>query len=163
MKIYSYPYKKRTENSDKKIITSVREYIGKSEEQITVVRADFGKPVLSGTENIYVSVTHAENLLLVAVSERGIGIDAEYQGRCVRNFTALAKRYFTKEELDFLGDNFTKDDFLHMWVKKEAQSKLTGRGIPDFKENNIFSEKFKISKVTDFTDFIIYIAEYKEN
>lgn len=163
MKIYRYPYDKKKNNSDNEIIASVREYIGDENAQISVVRDEYGKPRILGIDNLYVSVTHAENLLLVAVSEREIGIDTEQVDRKVRNFQSLAKRYFTKEETDFLGDNFTKDDFLHMWVKKEALSKLTGRGIPDFRENSIFSEKFKISEIRDFTNFIIYIAEYKEN
>lgn len=163
MKIYSFQYEGKSKNSDKEIIAAVREYICDKNADIRVVRDENGKPALMGTENLYVSVTHAENLLLVAVSDREIGIDAEQVNRKVRNFHSLAKRYFTKEELDFLGGNFTIDDFLHVWVKKEAQSKLTGKGIPDFKEYSIFSERFKISENTDYTNFIVYIAEYKGN
>ncbi len=166
MKIYSFEKKSDTV-TEEKIKETVNIFLSEKNAEFTgkvsVFRDDYGKPKLAGIENLYVSVTHAENLLLVAVSDREIGIDAEQVNRKVRNFHSLANRYFTKEELDFLGDNYTIDDFLRMWVKKEALSKLTGRGIPDFKEYSIFSEKFKISENTDYTNFIIYIAEYKEN
>lgn len=166
MKIYSFDKKSDTV-TDEKIKEAVSLYLSENNiepaENVSIFHDSYGKPTLSGIKNLYVSVTHAENLLLVAVSEREIGIDAEQVDRKVRNFVSLAKRYFTKEELDFLGDSFTKADFLRMWVKKEALSKLTGKGIPDFKEHSIFSEKFEISEIRDFTNFIVYIAEYKEN
>ena len=162
MKIYSFHYEKRKENSDKEIIFAVRAYLCNEKLQISVMRDEYGKPHIIGDENVFVSVTHAENLLLVAVSEKEIGIDAERCDRHVRNFRSLSERYFTREETDFLGDDFTKEDFLDMWVKKEALSKLLGGGVPCMKSMSVFDGRISFSKHSEYDGFIVYSVTFNK-
>lgn len=161
MKIYSYPYKKSSENSDREIIISVRTYLECKNTDVTVTRDEYGKPHIAKPQGIFVSVTHAENLLLVAVAEHEIGIDAEREGRRVRNPSALARRYFCEDEIDFLGENPTETTFTDMWVKKEALSKLLGKGVPAMREMSVFSERVILKRQTVYSGYVVYTAEWK--
>lgn len=161
MKIYSYPYKKSSGNSDKEIITSVRAYLECENADVTVTRDEYGKPHITEPQGIFVSVTHAESLLLVAVAEYEIGIDAESGGRTVRNPSALARRYFCEDEIAFLGEKPTTSAFVDMWVKKEALSKLLGKGVPAMREMSVFSEKITLKRHTVYSGYVVYTAEWR--
>lgn len=131
--------------------------------RLTVVRDPFGKPHIrtlsevpgrregkeaAEAEKIYVSVTHTDGLALVAVSLFSIGIDAEREEKTVRYPEALARRYFTEEDLRALeNESFANGAFLTMWVKKEALSKLIGRGIPCMKEKSVFDPELVFEKL----------------
>lgn len=163
MKIYSFEHCLCNKNSDKEILAAVSEYLGcKFDNGVEVWRDEYGKPHVVGVENVYVSVTHSENLLLVAVSEKEVGIDAEKVARRVKNPMALAKRYFCDDEIEFLGDNPTQEAFCDMWVKKEAVSKLLGKGVACMKDESIFSDRIKITAIMDYDGFIVYCAAYCE-
>ncbi len=160
MKIYSYPYKKSSENSDREIIISVRTYLECKNTDVTVTRDEYGKPYITEPQGIYVSVTHAEKLMLVAVAPYNIGIDAECEGRMVKNPARLARRYFCEDEIEYLGENPTQESFTDMWVKKEALSKLIGKGVPSMKEKSVFGEDLTITKHTEYPGFVVYSAKY---
>ncbi len=161
MKIYSFEHCRNRENSDIEILAAVSEYLGcELGVGVEVWRDEYGKPRVVGLENVYVSVTHSENLLLVAVSENEVGIDAEKAARRVKNPAALAKRYFCADEIEFLGDNPSQEDFCDMWVKKEAVSKLIGKGVGCMKYESVFSNRFKITKIQDYDGFIVYCAAF---
>ena len=160
-KIYSYPHKRDGGNSDAEIIVSVREYLSRSS-GFSVNRDKNGKPHIVGIDGIYVSVAHDKELCLVVVSQREIGIDLERSERRVKNPTALARRYFCEDEIAFLGDSPSDEAFTDMWVRKEALSKLIGRGVPCMKEKSVFSEDVRMVKIDYYDGYIAYIAEYNE-
>jgi len=155
-KIYSYPHDKTHKNSDNEIITSVKEYICNAKAAISVKRDQFGKPYIVGIDGIYVSVAHDRDLCLVAVAQRNIGIDLERKDRKVKNPVSLAKRYFHRDEIDLLGDAPTQESFTEMWVKKEALSKLIGRGVPCMKDKSILSDDLIFIKIEDYDGYIVY-------
>ncbi|MBR3994628.1 MAG: 4'-phosphopantetheinyl transferase superfamily protein [Clostridia bacterium] len=174
IKIYSYK-KTDTQNSDKEILKSVSEYLKKTQETKfpttipnsefripnCILRDSFGKPEIVGVDGIYVSVTHDKDLCLVAVAPFPVGIDMERVERCVKNPLALAKRYFCEDEVAFLGENPTNAEFTDMWVKKEALSKLIGRGVPAMREKSVFSEDVVFEKTDGFDGYIVYCVQYK--
>lgn len=160
--IYSYPHDKTEKNSDKEIITSVREYINDGEANISVQRDQYGKPHIVGIDGIYVSVAHDKDLCLVAVARENIGMDLERSDRRVRNPASLAKRYFCDDEIAFLGDEPSLSDFIDMWVKKEALSKLIGKGIPCMKEKSVFSEDIIFTKVYNYDRYIVYYVTNRD-
>ena len=160
-KIYSYPHKRDGGNSDAEIIASVREYLS-CNSGFSVIRDKNGKPYIVGVDGIYVSVAHDKELCLVVVSQKEIGIDLERAERRVKNPLALARRYFCEDEVAFLGDLPTDAAFADMWVRKEALSKLIGRGVPCMKEKSVFSNDIRMEKIEDFDGYIVYIAEYSE-
>ncbi len=160
MKIYSYPHSKNSKNSDNEILTSVKEYISDADANIFVERDVFGKPHIVGIDGIYVSVAHDKSLCLVAVAQSDIGIDLERADRKVKNPTALAKRYFCEDEIVFLGRNPTDAEFTDMWVKKEALSKLVGKGVPCMRDKSVFSEDIIFTKVCNYDGYIAYYVQY---
>ena len=170
MKIYSCECKKHSEKStDDFIISSLGLYLKEKgepcgERKIGVYRDQYGKPHIEGADGIYISVTHAESLLLVAVAPYEIGIDAESgQRRAVKNPGRIAKRYFCEDEIAFLGDEPDREEFLCMWVKKEALSKLIGRGVPCMREMSVFSDKVTFEKISEYDGYIVYSVRYSEN
>lgn len=174
IEIYSYK-KTDTKNSDKEILLSVREYLKKMQETKfpttnpnsefripnCVLRDSCGKPHIVGMDGIHVSVAHDKDLCLVAVSDCNIGIDLERNDRCVKNPLSLAKRYFCEDEVAFLCENPTAEEFTDMWVKKEALSKLIGRGVPCMREKSVFSDDLKFEKISDYDGYIAYCVYYK--
>ena len=105
---------------------------------ITLKRTDSGKPYIdpNGAE---ISVTHTNTLLLVAVSDACLGIDAERLDRTLRNSDSIVNKYFSVGEKN-LYNNADPDDkkqvFLDIWVKKEAMVKFTGKGLSDPKNTD---------------------------
>ncbi len=169
MKIYSFQCtgNHRECDTNEKIISSVRRYLEEKntpagDTDIGVRRDEHGKPYIAGLDGIFVSVTHAENLMLVAVAPYDIGIDAEGEGRRVKNPASLARRYFCEDEIAFLGENPTLESFTDMWVKKEALSKLIGRGVPCMKEKSVFSEDLAFKRHTEYPGFVVYSVKYGE-
>lgn len=169
MKIYSFEYEKHSENAtDDIIISAVKLYLedkgrDSDELRISVIRDEYGKPHITGTDEIFVSVTHAEALLLVAVAPYEIGIDAEKRGRRVKHPASLSKRYFCEDEIEFLGENPGVDDFVDMWVKKEALSKLIGRGVPCMREMSVFSDKVVFESISHYDGYVVYSVKYSDD
>ena len=138
VKIYNYPYsdthsRNDTDNFIKQSVEDFCEHNGHtSVAPIFVKRTSLGKPYVEGRRGVYVSVSHAERLLLVAVADCEVGIDCESLTRRVRDVNALASRFFTPAEKSLL-DNTPKEQreekFIAMWVLKEALVKLSGEGL----------------------------------
>lgn len=162
VRIYSYPHENTEKNSDTEIIASVKEYIADAAANISVQRDQYGKPHVIGVDGVYVSVAHDKDICLVAVAQKNIGIDIERADRIVKNPLALAKRYFCDDEIAFLKEYPTSASFTDMWVKKEALSKLIGRGIPSMDEKSIFSEDIKFEKIAICDKYIAYYTYYKD-
>ena len=72
---------------------------------------------------IYFSISHSENLIVVAFDEEPVGIDVEFVKS--RNFKKLAKRYNIKIE--------TPTDFYKWWTAYEAKYKnASGKIVKTF-------------------------------
>ena len=160
-KIYKYK-KNNAGNSDREIIASVKQYLENQNAKFTVKRDEYGKPYISGIDGIHISVTHDKEICLVAVSDSQIGIDTERADRHVKNPRSLAARYFCSDEIAFLGENPTDEEFADMWVKKEALSKLIGKGIPCMKEKSIFSDDIVFQKLCICDEYITYCVRFKQ-
>ena len=81
------------------------------------------------------SISHTKNHVFCALSRKNIGLDAEEKGRTVS--PAMLEKFTSQEEKSRLGDA-PQDAFLRLWVLKEAQSKLTGRGMGNWLRNTDF-------------------------
>ena len=69
------------------------------------------------------------------MSRNNIGLDAEDKGRKVS--PAMREKYTSDAEKGRLGSD-PQDAFLRLWVLKEAQSKLTGRGMGNWLKDTDF-------------------------
>lgn len=94
-----------------------------------------GKPTLKGI-NKYISITRVDKYMICAVSDTQIGIDGEKIADLVdakNDFSAMAERFFTDEESDYVRDGEDQGvRFAKIWVRKEAYCKFTGKGLADF-------------------------------
>jgi 4'-phosphopantetheinyl transferase len=113
-----------------------------SPDQILFERNEHGKPRVVADENsifnVNFNVTHSNGAVGVAVSlgmDVDVGIDVEAKDRSTRRIDELrlAKRYFSKAEMDMLERIPPGEDrrlfFVQLWTLKEAYVKALGRGI----------------------------------
>ncbi|MGW6704447.1 4'-phosphopantetheinyl transferase family protein [Streptomyces sp. NPDC054956] len=91
-----------------------------------------GRPYLRGCDQIDVSLSHTDELLVVALTSRGlIGVDAEPAARLLYR-PGMARRVCTPQEardiaaLDEADRNAT---LVRLWTLKEAYSKAIGQGM----------------------------------
>ncbi len=95
-------------------------------EQIEVFKDEHGKP-RTDKPNVFVSVTHTADVVICAISETEIGIDAEAIRKNLRA-GRIAERFFTNAEKERVQRDGDKA-FYEIWCRKEAYSKLDGRGL----------------------------------
>lgn len=116
------------------LLNAVREHFNNPDIEIEYSRK--GKPELKGV-NRYISVTTVEDKMIAVLSEGRIGIDGEhisrFTGETRTDFPAIAERFFTDEEADYVRDGEdTGVRFAKIWIRKEAYAKYTGKGLTDF-------------------------------
>lgn len=99
-----------------------------------VGREEGGKPVLEGTQEIFFNISHTRGLVVCGISEKVIGVDAEY----IRPFDRrLMRRVCTEDEIAYIYQNGTNmqnpeqqgERFFRLWTLKESYLKATGQGI----------------------------------
>ncbi|UXI68414.1 4'-phosphopantetheinyl transferase family protein [Tahibacter amnicola] len=95
-------------------------------------RSEHGKPTLRNGGPLHFSLSHSGSLGLIAVAwDTELGVDVEQPGK-PRAVAALARRYFTATEADWLArcdESVRQDAFLTLWTAKEAVAKAIGRGL----------------------------------
>lgn len=110
-----------------------------------------GKPFFENIDNVYFSVSHTSSGVAVAVSEDEIGVDIE-KVRAVN--IDIAKRYFTREEYEYILDGGEKQNerFFYVWTRKEARVKKIGVG---FKEGFGTFSVFDSDEDADFSTYFV--------
>ena len=108
MKIFYYnKAKNHTQNdTDQLIKESLNGYLGK-EISVQIKRTSAGKPYLPGYP-LHIGVTHTDDIVLIAISEKPFGIDCESIDRTVSNHARIAEKYFSGNEKAYV---FDKDKF----------------------------------------------------
>ena len=82
------------------------------------------------------SISHTKKFAFCVLSQRNVGLDAEEKGRPVSS--TMLEKFLSDNEKARLGDD-RQDTFLRLWVLKEAQAKLTGRGMGNWMKNTDFN------------------------
>ncbi|MFE7480884.1 4'-phosphopantetheinyl transferase family protein [Streptomyces sp. NPDC057552] len=91
-----------------------------------------GRPYVRGCDQIDVSLSHTEEMMVVAVTRRGrIGVDVERADRRIaRTGSELqACTPYEKERLDAGGEEARNGAMVRLWTLKEAYSKACGQGL----------------------------------
>jgi 4'-phosphopantetheinyl transferase len=105
--------------------------LGLAPERVPIQSDARGKPHLEGG-GFEFNLAHSGDLLLVAVAKRmPVGVDVE-RVRPLRDATAIARRFFTAREADWLETRSGAERgraFFRLWTRKEAVLKATGEGI----------------------------------
>lgn len=88
-----------------------------------------GKPFLTDN-SLFFNLSHSDNTVVCAVSEREIGVDAEKVGEIDLE---IARRFFYRDEFELLQKLPTKfekqDMFFRLWTLKESFAKAVGNGV----------------------------------
>jgi 4'-phosphopantetheinyl transferase len=91
-----------------------------------------GKPVLAdGGGMVQFSLSHAEELALIGVAARPLGVDLEWLAAPL-DVEALARSVFSPRERAVFAQvapAMRREVFLRVWTQKEAILKATGRGL----------------------------------
>ncbi len=96
----------------------------KLEGELIVERDGNNKPYFKDYPNIRFSISHSNDLIVLAMSNTEVGIDIEYIKP--RSFESIVeKRFFPDEKLEAQ----TLEGFLKVWTRKEAYLKLTSEGL----------------------------------
>lgn len=97
---------------------------------------DYGKPLLISIDKkkgLNFNVSHSHELALIAVSKLyEVGIDIEWILRAKLTGLNIAKRFFSKSEIDDLMDipeSQQRQAFFDCWTRKEAYIKARGKGL----------------------------------
>jgi phosphopantetheinyl transferase len=97
--------------------------------RFTLRHSDSGAPFVD-VPGVYISITHCKTAAAVIVSSIPVGVDMETLRRsdmrlarriCHENELALLEKARNEQQFDSL--------FTDMWVKKEAYSKMKGKGL----------------------------------
>lgn len=92
--------------------------------QVSLLHTKQGQPYLTGS-NEYLSISHCENMIVVAISSNKVGIDVE------KNLLPIGYELFlADDEYALFHKSKNKVDLLTtLWTLKEAYVKLTGTGF----------------------------------
>lgn len=95
---------------------------GINEADVIYALNEHGKPFSENFPNLKFSLSHAEEMAIIAFSDKEIGIDCEKNNKVVPS--GVLKRFFSEAEQDA----FKKNPLL-LWVSKEALVKQVGSGF----------------------------------
>ena len=108
---------------------ALTELLENTNSDLTISRNSFGKPFFSRSPQISFSISHAGDLSVAALcyDERvqSIGVDIEFKRNDLK-FKKIADRFFGKEK-----SPRDEEEFLILWTKKEAFSKMCGEALTD--------------------------------
>lgn len=134
--------------------SALREYTGIDSAE--VYYNNRGKPFIKGLPNdMYISVTTADEVMVVVFSDKPVGIDGERLTRFESDarakkpdYITLAERFFTGEEAEFVREGSVEgEQFAQIWVRKEAYVKYTGKGLSDFANFSVVDGSKLLGKV----------------
>jgi len=120
-----------------------RELLGQMYREVTgqalpeILVTERGKPYFPNSD-WHFSISHTENHVFCALSEKPIGIDAEEVDRKV-NLRLADKILSAGEWLRYEAFDDKAQALLRFWVLKEACAKLSGRGFGDYLYETDFS------------------------
>ncbi|MEA1889805.1 MAG: 4'-phosphopantetheinyl transferase superfamily protein [Pseudomonadota bacterium] len=102
-------------------------YVRSPANELVFISGKNGKPELAiETSTLRFNLSHSSHRFLLSVAaECEIGIDIE-QIQTNRDYTALARRFFTAEESCLIDSSDNDSLFYRMWVLKEAAVKARG-------------------------------------
>jgi len=91
-----------------------------------------GRPYLRGCDQVDISLSHTDDLLVVGLTRRGwIGVDAELESRVLLG-TGAERQICTPHELTLLQELAParrNSALVRLWTLKEAYSKAIGQGL----------------------------------
>ena len=123
--------------SNERVITScVKTYIKESGagnfpnlssvSALAIVKDAKGKPHFPDLPQLHFSLAHSKDYVACAFAGQNIGLDLQAHVKCDQQ--AIARRYYHKEEFDYL-EKTSYRQFFSTWAAKESYAKYTGGGL----------------------------------
>jgi 4'-phosphopantetheinyl transferase len=107
-------------------------YAGGNPGKWEFARGQWGKPYVTGAEQLHFNLSHTEGLVACAITGGcEVGVDVERVDRAV-DASNIARRFFADEEsqyIESLAGDRQRDAFFRIWTLKEAYVKASGRGF----------------------------------
>jgi 4'-phosphopantetheinyl transferase len=94
---------------------------------LEIIPDENGKPYLVTENPIHFSITHSSDQVAVAFSRKRVGLDLESFREV--DASALAARFFTPDEADWIDHSDDANLFFRLWCSREAAIKADGRGL----------------------------------
>ena len=109
------------------------------------------KPILKNIDGIFFNLSHSKEMAICAISTKEIGCDIQKKSD---NSLEIADRFFSKEEIDLINKNNTKEEkedmFYRLWTLKESYMKALGLGLNmGLSEFQIQFDKTKIKVISN--------------
>lgn len=105
----------------------------------------YGKPKITGREDVHFNISHSGNYVVCAVDYDEIGIDVEEIGNS--DISGIVTSFFGDKEKEYiLGKENETDRFYEIWTLKESFVKCIGKGLsmPFNKFNICVSNNIKV-------------------
>lgn len=123
----------------------------------------YGKAYISNFEDIHFNVSHSNNMISCAISDRPVGTDIEYNDPQID--LNIAKQYFFNSEYEnIMKSPNPPDEFFSYWVLKESYMKYTGLGF-NLELNSfeiVIDDKIKLRNDKNNIKFSLFdINDYK--
>ena len=117
----------------------------------TIEKDQNGRPYLAQAPTVGISMSHADNLTVYAISDAPVGVDIESPD-AIRDPLKISRRFFTDGERAYVenaGD--TARAACEIWTKKEALAKYFGNGLSKNLNRDTTSDEFSPNFSTKFT------------
>ncbi|MBQ8840666.1 MAG: 4'-phosphopantetheinyl transferase superfamily protein [Clostridia bacterium] len=116
-----------------------------------ILKTHNGKPYIE-IDGIHFSISHTDGLVVCAVSDSPVGVDAERLSRRTDiRIDSFSKRYFTENEQSYLASSEDKRlAFYKIWCGKEATIKKLGGTIAYLKRIDTTEENFQYIYMDDY-------------
>ena len=135
-----------------------------SAKNIIIEKTKTGKPYLKDFPDFYFNVSHSENAVAIAVSDKEIGIDIEFLRK---PNLKVAERFFTKDEQEYIRTNPNQNTaFFEIWTKKESYYKYIGTGLnASIKKLSVFDSALNAHIETFIKNNVVFsvCTQAKEN
>lgn len=143
---------KKQRHSD--IQKAVREYLKNPKAKVEY--DEKGRPSIENHEKkVNIAITKCGKVMLVVLFEKAIGIDGEYLPRITApenkvDYMMIAERFFADEEIEYLRDSARDaeaENFVRVWVRKEAYVKAAGKTIAEFPNFSVVDGSRFVKKI----------------
>lgn len=118
-----------------------------SADTLAILRTGDGKPYFRDSD-IFFSVSHTGPYFGCLIGKHQAGLDIQIERDVKMGTSAIAERYFTDSECDYIDDH-GDDGFFDIWVRKEAYIKFLGITLGDSLSNIETVENGKLKDVME--------------
>ena len=125
----------------------VQQIAAKKYNNTKIVKTFKGKPYFKHIPDLFFSISHKDDLTVIAFSNYEVGVDVEK----IKKADLRVIKRFLKEEADYITECDSDWRFFEVWTKKEAYLKCKGTGLSGgLKSVNVLNLPIKTLRHEDY-------------